>query len=300
MLTVSIGPVSLPLERLLLLVCLAVALIVSGLVARKSKFSTNKSSTDGLIATIFMVSAVVARISFVIQYFEQYRQDWLGMLDIRDGGFDGTAGIISAAILLIWYCWRRPKTRQSLLSGVAAGCGLWLLVSLSLWAIKDTSQQLPKLVVKKLSGQQIALSQVDSNKPRVINLWATWCPPCRREMPVLEQAQQENPKIGVVFVNQGEHPAVVEQFLNNQSLHLDNVVLDSRGMLGNLVGSRALPTTLFVDAKGRLVDAHLGELSRATLTAKLHKIMPEKTNLKETSLEKNILEKSSVKKDKNP
>jgi thiol-disulfide isomerase/thioredoxin len=38
----------------------------------------------------------------------------------------------------------------------------------------------------------------------VINIWATWCPPCRREMPVLQQAQHDYPHVTFLFVNQGE------------------------------------------------------------------------------------------------
>jgi hypothetical protein len=91
-------------------------------------------------------------------------------------------------------------------------------------------------------------------------------------MPALEQAQKQIPQVGFVFVNQGEHQAVIEQFLRKESLTLDNIVVDNKSMLSQMIGSRALPTTLFVDKDGMLVDAHLGELSRASLAAKLKKL----------------------------
>lgn len=138
--------------------------------------------------------------------------------------------------------------------------------------LKNTAQQLPTIMVQQLDGVVVDLNKVEQGKPRVINLWATWCPPCRREMPVLQEAQQEMTDVGFVFVNQGEHSEVIEQFLSREDLALSNVMADTRGVLGYQIGSRALPTTLFINAQGKLVDAHLGELSKASLKAKLEKI----------------------------
>lgn len=102
-------------------------------------------------------------------------------------------------------------------------------------------------------------------KPLVINIWATWCPPCRREMPVLQQAQSDYPHVTFLFVNQGETPENVSTFLATTGLSLTHVLFDGTGLLAQRVGSMALPTTLFYDANGRLVGSHLGELSRASL-----------------------------------
>jgi hypothetical protein len=57
-----------------------------------------------------------------------------------------------------------------------------------------------------------------------------------------------------------------------QRLALDNMLLDTGGALARTVGSRAMPTTLFYDAGGRLVDTHLGALSEASLAAKLERL----------------------------
>jgi hypothetical protein len=99
----------------------------------------------------------------------------------------------------------------------------------------------------------------------VINLWATWCPPCRREMPVLQNAQHEHQNVTFLFVNQGESMQSVSTFLETQGLNLSNVLFDSGGQLAQKVGSMALPTTLFYSADGRLLGSHLGELSKASL-----------------------------------
>ncbi len=268
MLSISVGPLSLPLDRLLLLLSFAIAIFVGNIVGRK-----NNQSADGKIATLFIVSMLVARLVFVIQYWPEYRGNWVAIIDIRDAGFNVWAGAITALVLTIVACFRYKKLRKSLLAGLGAGAFFWILTTTTLWVIKDTSQKLPTVVVNQLNGEAVPLNNIESGKPRVINLWATWCPPCRREMPVLQQAQQNNPNVGFVFVNQGEHEAVIEQYLSKESLLLENVVADSKAVLGQLAGSRALPTTLFIAADGRIVDAHLGELSSAKLKSKLNRLM---------------------------
>ncbi|RDX37032.1 TlpA family protein disulfide reductase [Kangiella sp. HD9-110m-PIT-SAG07] len=267
MLSISIGSLSLPVDRLLLLLSFALAMLVSYIVGRK-----NKCSADGKIAMIFIAAMLIARAVFVIEYWTEYRQDWWSIIDIRDAGFNAWVGITAMVVLTALVYWKNSKIRRSLLSGAIAGMLLWGLVTFGLWIIKDTSQKLPKIVVSQLSSDDIELSQIATDKPRVINLWATWCPPCRREMPVLQQAQRQNSDVGFIFVNQGEHPAVIEQFLEQEALQLNNVVADDKAMLGQLIGSRALPTTLFVNEQGELIDAHLGELSRASLAAKLERL----------------------------
>lgn len=267
MFSISIGSLSLPLDRLLVLVSFGLAMLVGYIVGRQ-----HKQSADGKIATIFIIAMVVARVVFVIQYWDEYRTDLWSMIDIRDAGFNGWAGLMTVIALTAITYWRQPKIRKALVSGIGAGALLWGVASGALWMIKDTSQKLPTLVVTDLNDDSVELNTIEAGKPRVINLWATWCPPCRREMPVLQQAQKDYTNVGIVFVNQGEHRAVIEQFMAKESLQLRNMVMDSKAMLGQLAGSRALPTTLFINGKGQIVDAHLGELSSATLASKLEKI----------------------------
>src|SRR5690554_4830224 len=123
---------------------------------------------------------------------------------------------------------------------------------------------LPDLQLVGFDERPVSLSSY-KGQPIVVNLWATWCPPCRREMPVLEEAQKTNTDVHFLFVNQGEDSAEVQHFLQQHNLNLDNVLMDLAGAVGHAVSSRALPTTLFYDENGMLVNSHLGELSPASL-----------------------------------
>jgi hypothetical protein len=86
---------------------------------------------------------------------------------------------------------------------------------------------------------------------------------------VLAAAQRSHPDVAFVFVNQGEAPEVARAFLREQGLALDTVWLDPASRLGPAMGSRGLPTTLFVDAAGRVRLVHLGVINEAGLAARL-------------------------------
>ena len=123
---------------------------------------------------------------------------------------------------------------------------------------------LTRVVFDGYDGSTVSLSAF-AGRPLVINLWATWCPPCHREMPVLAAAQRARPEIQFVFVNQGESAEVVARYLAANGLRLSNVVLDPARQTAKTTGSSGYPTTLFYDARGRLRKRHMGELSHATL-----------------------------------
>jgi thiol-disulfide isomerase/thioredoxin len=99
----------------------------------------------------------------------------------------------------------------------------------------------------------------------LVNLWATWCPPCQRELPLLQRAQREHPELEFVFLNEGEAGPLVAAFLTSRGFALRNVLLDIKGQAGAEYGGGALPTTLMFDAQGSLVRTHVGELSAGTL-----------------------------------
>jgi hypothetical protein len=88
-------------------------------------------------------------------------------------------------------------------------------------------------------------------------------------MPALEQAQSEFPGVSIVLVNQGEGAQQAHDFIQSEGLALRNVLLDPASASMRAVNSRGLPTTLFYDAQGRLVDTHLGEITMAALKDKM-------------------------------
>lgn len=269
MLSVGVGPLSLSIGHLLLVLAFVVALIVGALTGRKEK-----TPVAGTLADIFLVAMVSARIGFVVRYFGEYQGDWLGMIDIRDGGFDLVTGLIAALAFTGYLMWKRAAIRRALGSAVAAGLIIWGGMSGIIALINQQTRGLPEVALTDLNERPVDLASLAGDKPTVVNLWATWCPPCIREMPVLEDAQQRYPNVNFVFANQGEHPETIRKFLMAQNLNLSHVLSDRQNRFGRVVGSHGLPTTLFYNAEGQLVDTHMGELSRASLARSLERFDP--------------------------
>jgi thiol-disulfide isomerase/thioredoxin len=259
MLSFSLGPFALSVNHLLLLFALALATLAGWISGRRQRINPERT-----VFGLFMLGLLVARLAFVARYWPQYQSDLLRIVDIRDGGFSAWPGVAAAVAGTAIMAWRRPLQRTPLGWGITSGLLFWWLSSL---AVENYRQDvpLPDLALRNGAGEQVQLRDY-AGRQLVINLWATWCPPCRREMPVLQAAQKAHPDVVFLFVNQGESPRQVATFLESQGLQLDNVLFDDSGELGQRAGSAALPTTLFYGVNGRQRDGHLGELSSASLT----------------------------------
>ena len=271
MLSFNLGPLAIAMDLALLYGAFFIAWFSGWLIGRK-----RGANPESALFTMLFVGALTARGAFVSQYSEQY-DSFLQIIDIRDGGFLLLPGLIAAVLIGAYKAWRQAPLRLPLAIGVGIGFIVWG-ASVSVLNALQSSQQIPELSVRNIDGQPVSLQDL-AGKPLVINLWATWCPPCRREMPVLAAAQAANPDVRFVFVNQGEGQLLVEKFLAQQQLSLDNNLLDTGGRLGQAVGSLSLPTTLFYSADGLLKNNHLGELSQASLKHALRHISTDNQHI---------------------
>jgi thiol-disulfide isomerase/thioredoxin len=163
--------------------------------------------------------------------------------------------------------------RALLLVALAAGLA-WLASPGALRFGRDpTPAMLDALPVAMLDGAPGGLVGRAAGRPLVVNLWATWCGPCRHEMPLLGDAQRRRSDVAFAFANQGEDAATAQRYLGASNLALDHVLLDPGRAIGAAIGSRALPITLFYRADGRLVDTHVGALTAGSLEAALRRIV---------------------------
>lgn len=260
---------SLPMPFVLLIASVALAASVGRIVARMSG-----TPTRGLFATFFdmlIVGLIAARLVFVLQYSSLYLADPWSIFRPGDGGYSIWAGVLAGLASGAWCARRNETLRRPLAWGAFAGLATWVVLASSMMLIERAQIRLPDTRLATLDGQQIQLSTL-AGRPSVVNLWATWCPPCRREMPVLAQAQQSNAGVNFVFVNQGEGGDAIQKYLQKESLQLQNVVVDPFSSVSQAAGARGLPTTLFFDGSGRLIDTHMGELTRASLAHKLKQL----------------------------
>lgn len=265
---IQIGPLVLPVSLLVMFAAVVAATSVGKWTGRKSGIEV-----ESVLWQTLAIGLIVARLAFVLQYSTSYQASLLSVLDIRDGGWRPLAGFVAAWLFALGRQFKRPALRTALLPALLAGTTIWGAGVLAL-SVPDPTQKLPSLSLASLQGATVDLAEFQG-KPTVVNLWATWCPPCVREMPVLHQAQLANPSVNFVFLNQGESRERVSGWLEARKLPLRNVLLDSKGQALAAFNQRGLPTTLFFDARGHLVSTRTGELSSATLTEKLQSLFAD-------------------------
>ena len=276
MLSISIGPVAMSVSLLTTLAGITIFWALSHWLTRKN--IENAQAVNGVFWAV-VIGFILARFAFVIKLWSEYQENWWQVFNIRDGGFIPYFGWIAAIFVLVLSSrGKRTITRAYLRASIAAMC---VIVPLNLAArFYSAEVVIPQIPVFDSSGAKLSL-QTFKGKPLVINYWATWCPPCRREMPVLQAAQKQHTSVTFLLINQGEDPTTAERFLNSQDLDMQNVFYDPASQLSRASGAAGLPTTLFFDASGKLVASHMGELSRASLANYLQKFTDNDTQNKE-------------------
>lgn len=270
--TLDIGPLALPWSLLLVLLAWMLGSTVHERLAQRAGLAAGtRHSWLALLAAL-----LAARVGYVLYFWVEYSRAPWSLLDIRDGGWVpwwGVAAVITYAIFL-WAA--RSPWRKTASSGAALALLLWAAGNAWLHPTPPSLQDqaattlpgLPQWSLATLTGTQLHLQDL-TGQPTVVNFWATWCPPCRREMPVLLAASQQHPHVRFVWVNQGESAEKAGRYTAQQGLSAANVLLDTDSSLSRLLGLKALPSTLFYDAQGRLVASRIGELSAATLAERL-------------------------------
>jgi thiol-disulfide isomerase/thioredoxin len=140
----------------------------------------------------------------------------------------------------------------------------------------------PPIFLPRLDGGTADLNAEHGNVV-LLNFWATWCEPCRAEMPGLQQLADElrGQPFTLYSINLQEDPPAIEPFERQLSLHLP-VLLDADGDVTRAYGVRALPATFVIDQQGVVRQQRLGPLveggpstpwSRDWLAAQIHLLL---------------------------
>lgn len=126
----------------------------------------------------------------------------------------------------------------------------------------------PDAPMTDLDGKVWSLADL-KGRPVILNFWATWCEPCRAEMPSLELLAQRHAGDGLVVlaVNFKESRSTVERFLKTASLRLP-IIVDATGAAASAWAVRVLPSTVLIDRRARPRGVVLGELNWADAVAR--------------------------------
>ena len=131
----------------------------------------------------------------------------------------------------------------------------------------------PDFTLESLDGEQITLSQYRGH-PVIINFWATWCPPCRSEMPAIVQEYERYKGRGLVVlaVDNGEDPEKVVPFREAYRMTFP-VLLDKAMRVAEMYHIRALPTTFFIAPDGTITDMVVGGMNKSTVQVHVRRLM---------------------------
>ncbi|WP_051391958.1 TlpA family protein disulfide reductase [Rhodoferax saidenbachensis] len=156
------------------------------------------------------------------------------------------------------------QRRHLLLAGCAAGFPAWAAAAETGFDVQHWSrkQPVPQFPMQDQDGKPWSLAAL-RGRAVLLNFWATWCEPCRAEMPSLQAlAAREADRLSVVAINLKESPEAIARFVQATGLQLP-VVRDAQGDMARAWGIRIYPSTVLIDDTGRVHSVVRGALDWA-------------------------------------
>lgn len=256
---VAIGPFVFAPDRFAAILAIAAFLLLSEILARKVDRRFSSWAWGASISFI-----VGARIGHVLQHVSSFAAEPVRAFYVWQGGFMIEAGV---ALTLAYTLFRfRRELKLSLWAALPSAAAAYVAFFVLQLTAGTPATPLPTgNIYQTLAGEQFQPAAELTGQPVVINLWATWCPPCRREMPMMADVAANTDDARLVFVNQGEGQDIIRRYLTDENLDLEHVILDGLGEFGRHYEVPGLPATFFIGSDGMLQSVHMGEISREGL-----------------------------------
>ena len=141
---------------------------------------------------------------------------------------------------------------------------LRLLMALIMWHISSLSvlacsigDDAPEFSLKDISGKEWSLEDL-KGKAVFINFWGTWCQPCRKELPMLNELQKNNKEVVIIAINIDKSRSMTDAFLKKIPLDQLTILLDPGTEVVSSFGARAMPTSYLLDREGKVRFIHYG------------------------------------------
>ena len=286
----TIGPLLIPTRPLAVILSLLLAVWVSKRIA--ARMDLDAQWLQRVAEGCAWSGIIGARLGFVLMTWSAFRAAPWTALYFWQPGYLLYSGLFTGATFAIWRIWRRPlRERRSYMwvlgGGYAVGAMLAVAVlgTMNMFTGSQTlrsGDRVPDFTLVNLSGDRVRFSDL-TGQAVVLNFCATWCPPCRREMPLLDSIQKEYESRGlsVVGIDVGEEPEVVRRFVESMGVEYPiwtdaptrQMGSESSQSIHHRFGGVGLPTTIFIDPGGIVRDQHLGELNRAILQTQAEELL---------------------------
>lgn len=140
-----------------------------------------------------------------------------------------------------------------------------------------TIKAAPTWELKDINGKVVKSSDFNG-KVVILDFWATWCPPCRKEIPGFIELQKQYEKAGLMVVGislDEEGPAVVEKFMKSNGINYP-VVMGTTETVEAFGGIEGIPTTFIIDRKGNLRGKHVGFVEKRVFESEITPLLKEK------------------------
>jgi thiol-disulfide isomerase/thioredoxin len=264
---VAVGPFLFAGDRLAAIIGIGVFMIISAVLSRRVDSGIRRWSDHALIAGI-----LAARAGHVVGHLDTFLAEPWRMLAVWEGGFSLLWGLV--AVLAVTALHVR-SVRMGLATGAALAASLLVWTIVGRLTVSTAGTAAPTQVMEQLDGPPMALTDT-GGRPAVVNIWATWCPPCRREMPLLAEVAAARKDVSFLFLNQGESRETIERYLATGNIALDHILLDQAMAIPRHYRTPGIPVTLFLRADGTLMTTHMGAISREVLAETLARLVQSK------------------------
>lgn len=157
------------------------------------------------------------------------------------------------------------KSRRLLKGPCSLFLGLIALTALLIFSTPAKSDVLPNIVGRDLDGKMVSLHRIFEGRPTIVNFWATWCAPCKKELPDLLEKAKKYPDTDFIFVHAETDKKTgapysaeaIKLFLNRLGLTLPKLIIGNTKARMS-AGVDALPTTMLVSSGGSLDQILIG------------------------------------------
>lgn len=275
---VALGPLSLPMV-LPLSVLIAAAAFFAGSIFLKGGKTNRRIFSDLLFAPI-LPFLLVWKFSLIIT---DARDVFInpGLLLYSSGGLLNVLFGVAAGGLWLSYRWFKEKPGGLVQWAIIRALVTAAVLSLAVSALvllsdvdKNEKESLPSVTFTDKNGGTWEITE-SAGSTVVLNFWASWCPPCRAEMPMLERLQS-NPRFqNVVFY--AVNAARTEKNIGDGSAWMESngiklpLLFDDTGKGMNTYRITGLPTTIVIDSEGKIIERKTGAISRSWLLSAIRK-----------------------------
>lgn len=287
---INFGPLLIPTRPPILVFSLFLATCVATGFAQR--FGLEKSLVRRTAEYVAWTGVLGARLGFVAVNWSAYRAEPWTALYFWQPGYSYLGGLVlgSCAALLFGLKYF-PVNRRALFTVLGSGYLIAILsyftalVSLEMFSkpgISSSGSIVTDFKLQNLSGASVRLSEL-GGRGVVLNFWATWCPPCRREMPLLDDIQKtyQTRGLSVIGVAVNEPPDRVKSYVDSIAVSYPIWVdvfppapgFDRSRDIFSRFGGVGFPTTIFIDRKGVIQRVYVGELSRGFLQSQIENIL---------------------------